>query len=138
MTTRRRCETVLLVNEDRDCVDVTGDALRAQGLFVLLAPGIERALAAMRSGFAPDAILLDVTAGGREVSAFVRAVAEETALSAVPVLCVSEGSRAMLQVSPLHLRRELPVPSSATELAELLEALSSEPERVDEDHAGGW
>ena len=126
MTALRRCETVLLVNEDRGCVDVTGDALRAQGLAVLLAPGVEEALAVMRSGFVPDAILIDQTAERKRLRAFVHALRDEPAWRAVPALCLAEGSEEMLQVSPLGRRRRLPIPSSAGELGELLEVLCSD------------
>jgi CheY-like chemotaxis protein len=132
MTDLRRCETVLLVNEDRGCVDVTGDALRAQGLAVLLAPSVEEAIAVMRSGFMPDAILIDLTAGGARCRAFVHTLLDDPAWRAVPALCVAEGSGEMLQVSPLDRRRRLPIPSSASELGELLEGLCS-----DHREAGG-
>jgi DNA-binding NtrC family response regulator len=135
MVARRSCEIVLLVNEDRDCVDVTGDALRARGLAVLLAPDADQALAVMRAGFKPDAILIDATAGAERMADFVGTMWGEPAWRALPVLCVAGATaREMLQVSPRHRVRRLPVPSCAAELGDLLETLCSET-RADPDAA---
>lgn len=127
MGTRRMCETVLLVNEDRDRVDVTGDALRACGILVLLAPDAGQALAVMRSGLKPDAILIDATAStdAARIAEFVGAISVEPSWSETPVLCVA-GESDMLQLSPRHRSRRMPVPASAAELDAVLEALCAE------------
>jgi len=127
MVARRSCETVLLVNEDRACVDVTGDALRAQGIAVLLAPDADQALAVMGAGFTPDAILVDATADAERMVEFVGRMWGEPAWRALPVLCVAGATATeMLQVCPPHRMRRLPVPSCAAELGDLLETLCSE------------
>jgi len=129
MNVRRRCETVLLVNEDREFIDVAGDALRAQGLAVLLVPGFDRALAAMRSGFSPDAILVDLTTGAARFGKFLQVLFEEPAWRAVPVLGVSEATNAIFQISPRHQCRKLPFPSDASRMSELLEFVCADVQR---------
>ena len=94
----RPCETVMLVNDDPSFVDVVGDALRAQGLAVLLVPGVRQAIAALGSGFQPDAVLLDVELE-RDVRELVRAVRTTPRLSEVALIAVSREDQQMVQLT---------------------------------------
>ena len=107
-----RCDRVLLVNEDRTRIDLTGDALRAERLTVLLVPGFKQGVAALRSGFKPNVILVDLVASVRHMSrvtGFLQLLSDDPAWRDLPVLGTSSSPGVLLHY---RRRRRLMAPSA--------------------------
>lgn len=122
------CAAVLLVNEDRSFVDVAGDALRAQGMAVLLVPGFGEALGALRCGFRPDVILVDAARGVERLRDFLRALLDEPAWRKLPVLEAPDpwdSPPCLVQIAPGDRPRRYPAPSGPREMRELLAAVAA-------------
>jgi DNA-binding response OmpR family regulator len=122
MMRERACETVMLVNDDRSFVDVTGDALRMEGLAVLLVPGVQQAIAAVLAGFRPDAVLLDLSPR-TDMGKFRDALSAIPGLDHVPVLRVERDSREIVAIPSGGDAQPVATPTDARELALTLDAL---------------
>jgi CheY-like chemotaxis protein len=120
MTRQRPCETIMVVNDDRSFIDIVGDALRAEGLAVLLVPGIPQALAALRSGFRPDALLLDVLPQA-PVGELLEVVWSTPELRTVAVIATERHADHLAELSRGTPAAPLPRRADARGLAELLD-----------------
>lgn len=118
------CATVMLVNDDTSFVDVAGDALRVEGLAVLLVPGASQAITAISTGFWPDAVMVDVE-DDADVDRVLRAVRGTPALRDIPVCIVSRDDEKLVEMLDDGLRRSHELPADAHELAFLLDTLCS-------------
>ena len=127
----------MLVNDDPSFIDVIGDSLRAQGMAVLLVPGVPQAVTALGTGFHPDAILLDLLRRG-EVRDLLRAVGRDPALRGVPVIATAREREQMVQIAPSVEAGPLATPNDAREFAQLLQQLCAhEKEHMEHHRAGG-
>jgi DNA-binding NtrC family response regulator len=129
---QRRCETVMIVNDDRSFIDIVGDTLRAEGLAVLLVPGVRQAIQAIQTGFRADAILLDLVEQEpiRDLLDTLRADRE---LCTVPVIARSRRSERLLQIAPGYDVHRLDVPSDPEALVALIERASARHSSDDEE-----
>jgi CheY-like chemotaxis protein len=93
--TPRRTPTVLIVDDDREVREILALALELEGYRVERAVDGLDALLALRTGAAPDAILLDLempSMGGPE---FRAAQLRDPALARIPVVVLSSSARAV-------------------------------------------
>jgi CheY-like chemotaxis protein len=110
----------MVVNDDRSFIDIVGDALRAEGLAVLLVPGIPQALTALRSGFRPDALLLDVLPH-QEVDELLEVVWNTPALRTIAVITTERHADRLAELSRGIPAVPLPPRADPHALAELLD-----------------
>ena len=118
----RPCKAVMLVNDDPSFIDVVGDALRAEGLAVLLVSGVTQAVAALVTGFRPDAVLLDV-ARQSEAWELLHVLRGTATLGHVPVCAASRDDQQVVEVLDDGHVRPLASPADAPELALILDEM---------------
>jgi len=116
----RTCETIMIVNDNPSFIDIVGDALRAEGLAVLLVPGIPQAIRAVLTGFRPNAVLLDVQESA-EIRDLLRVLRHDLALCEVPVILASRRRERLVQIAPGERAHVHAVPADAQELSQLLD-----------------
>jgi len=121
-----RCESIIIVNDDPSFVDVVGDALRAQGLAVLLVPGVVHAIRAMQTGFRADAILVDVLEH-EAIGGLLDALRVDPQLRATPVIARSRRTERLVQLAPGRHFHSIAMPADAAALVELIERASRAP-----------
>jgi DNA-binding response OmpR family regulator len=101
--TRRRsihpCDRILAVNHDLDLLDAIRRALEDEGIEVEIARP-ERAFEAVRRGFQPNAILLDVRLADGSEQDLLAAVKREPATAGVPVIVMSAFPVTLRQLAP--------------------------------------
>ncbi len=121
---RRVCRpAVLAISARRADLDVILDAVEPVGGALLLVPDFDRALSAIRSGFRPDAIVVDLVFSTDGLYRFLRSLFEERVTRRTPVVGTSRRRRAVFQLAPRDARREVPFPSSPAAAGALLEVL---------------
>ena len=117
------CKTVMVVNDDRAFIEVVGDALRMEGLAVLLVPGVPDAVRALRTGFRPDAVLVDAFRGAAQVHVLVGELEATPRLRSVPVIMRSRRVERLAQIAPRSHKQLLALPRDARAMAELLDSV---------------
>jgi CheY-like chemotaxis protein len=122
----------MLVNDDPSFIDIVGDALRAEGLAVLLVPGVAQGIRALQAGFRPDAVLVGVRRSQASVGELLRTMERDPGTRAVPVVEASTGSESLLQIAPRGCRQRFATPPDPRALAELLDQLCAA------DHGEVW
>jgi CheY-like chemotaxis protein len=121
------CKTVMVVNDDRAFIDVVGDALRVEGLAVLLVPGVHDAIRALRTGFRPDAVLVDLFRGAAEVHVLVGELQATPPLASTPVIMRSRRAERLAQIAPRSRKQLLALPRDGRAMAELLDSVCDAP-----------
>ncbi len=84
-----RCQRILVVNRSAASQFSFSDALRREGIGLMLVSGSDAAFQAMEGGFIPDAILIDLAVKDSSAADFLRRV---KATYAVPVIAISPGA----------------------------------------------
>ena len=131
------CKTVMLVNDDRSFIDIVRDALRAEGLAVLLVPGVSQAIAALVTGFTPDAVLLDV-ARLSDVWDLLHVVRGTATLAHVPVCASSRDDEQVVEIMDDGCFQPLATPADAHELSLILDDICARRRgRTGAEHAVG-
>ncbi len=125
MDRRERRPAVLVVSERRSDVDVMLDAVAAVEGTALFVPDFDRALCAIRTGFAPDVVVVDLGYSTAAVYAFLRSLFEDPVARKTPVLGTSRRKRALFQLAPRDAQREVPFPSSPAVARALIGAVAS-------------
>ena len=93
------CERVLVVNDDRDLVELIAEALREEGADVEVAVGAREAEDVLASGFLPDVVLVDLVLGdGVPGAEFIRRIRADPSLADVPVVAMSGSARDLARV----------------------------------------
>ncbi len=126
MEPRAPCDTVLLVTQGDSSLIDTLDALRDDGVGVLLVRHLDRALAAMQSGLRPDVVLVDLAFGPARFAPFLHGLLDEPALRALPVIGVPDSGTSLFQLFPRDRARELPFPADHGQLQALLQVVCSD------------
>ena len=92
---------VLIIDDDRDFLEATGEALALEGLRVAVARTPEEALDEARSD-PPDVILLDILLGGADGLDVLEALRADPRTRGVPVLaCTALGDRESARLLPV-------------------------------------
>jgi CheY-like chemotaxis protein len=117
----------MVVNDDRAFIEVVGDALRVEGLAVLLVPGVHDAVRALRTGFRPDAVLVDAFRGAAQVHVLVGELQATPQLRSVPVIMRSRRAERLAQIAPPSRKQLLGLPKDARAMAALLDSVCDAP-----------
>lgn len=94
------CKRVLVVEDDDDLLDSIAEYLVMEGIEPLLASTGDEALAVLRRGPLPDALLLDLGMPGVPGTELLERLREEPAWKAIPVAVMSGFSRHHFQYRP--------------------------------------
>jgi CheY-like chemotaxis protein len=93
------CERVLIVDDDRDALEVLGDVLVSEGVEVVQgATSVAEAEGILAQGFRPSAVVLDLILGGDHGGAFAHRLKADPAYCDVPVIALSGDQVALSQV----------------------------------------
>lgn len=116
---------VLVVAERRKNLDVIWNALVEWGPGLLRVRHFDQGISAIRSGFQPVVIVIDLTFSTAEVYGFLRSLFDEPTTRSTPVLGSSQRKSALFQLAPRGRARTVPFPSTATSARALLQAIAS-------------
>jgi two-component system chemotaxis response regulator CheY len=108
--------TVMVVEDDPDCLEVVAHALALDGYAVMTAVDGRDALRALEAGPAPDLILLDLMLPVMDGWQFLEEQRARPALAGIPVVLLS-GERALRRrASELGVAGAIPKPIELDEL----------------------
>jgi CheY-like chemotaxis protein len=116
---RRAVPEILLVDDDPDLADNLAEVLRGEGFDVVVAASGAAALAHLRGGLRPGAIVLDLLMADGDGWEFRRQQGEDPALAAIPVIVISAVVEFSRPIAPMMLGKPVNVPLLVKELRRL-------------------
>ena len=124
---RRAHRTILLATGDRMPFGIDPDE-NSFAFALLSVPGLAQALAVMRAGVRPDAVIIERPTAMSSIWEFVRELFEESSWRHIPVLLTGDPD-ALFQLAPRGRERKLPAPSNLAQLRALVDYLVDEGQR---------
>jgi DNA-binding response OmpR family regulator len=121
---------VLLIEDDRPLAAAVSKHLKARGHEIRLADSAEEAAAAIKSGFRPTIVLLDINLPGDSGWAFLRS-GTLAAAGTPPVFIVSATAVPPSRLREFNCAGYLPKPFAVSTLVEIVERHHSETDVAD-------
>jgi len=115
---------ILVVDDDRDWTTALAEFLELFGFRVVVASDGGEALAALRNGPPPAAIVLDLSMGGMDGVRFRTEQLSDATLAATPTLLCSAALDAEQVARTLHVDEFLSKPVAPMELLRILRRLT--------------
>lgn len=121
--TEVRRRRILLVDDDRDILDVTSALLEEHGFDVDRAEDGLEALSSLRQGVSPDLILVDLMMPGLDGAGLLGQMRQEKLAEGVPRVLISASTHLTAAQRELDVQGALPKPFSLTELEAVIQRL---------------
>lgn len=126
MSDRRRCERVLVVDDDPDLLATLVDLLHLEDVSdVRTARTVPEAERLLAEGFAPQVIVLDLHLGGDRGEALAATLAATPAHCRIPIVALSGDHLALRRTAPA-VARALLKPADPWALLQTIEELSGD------------
>ncbi len=120
------CDRVLVVNDNRDMLEMLQEALGMRGVEVRIATSVAEADRILGGGFAPDAVIVDLWLGdGTSGRDFVEWLRGDPRFENVPVVAMSGAVQELREPDP-RIDRKLEKPFDLDELFQVLSELCAE------------
>lgn len=119
----RAQQTILVVEDDPDCLDAVADALEASGYQVMRAVHGRQALELLRGNGPADLILLDLMMPVMDGREFLARQRSDPHLSAIPVVLLSGEAALSQRATELGVEGHLRKPVDLSALLQTLERL---------------
>jgi CheY-like chemotaxis protein len=124
-------ETVLVVDDDEDLLDVARDVIEHEGFRVLTAANGEEALRQLASGETPCLILLDMSMPGMDGQEFRRRQLSDPGIAGIPVVGFTGIANAEREATRIALSSVLRKPVNLHQLLETVAHYCSDPNHLE-------
>jgi CheY-like chemotaxis protein len=125
MSLARPRPEILVIDDDHELLEVLRIILAEEGYGVSVATDGESALAQLRAGLRPAAILLDLMMPGMNGWSFRDELSSDPALADIPIIILSGDHRSVSEDTPPNVAHRLRKPIALSTLLDVLKDVSA-------------